>query len=226
MYLMSKTTLISNLFCCGHVLLKPEVHTSTRCEMASNICLLHFLKFLEGNVLVVDGKELSNLEQSQLVVTVSKHLWSAKAFKLLLLSSSERLLTVVSGWINYKPVTGCCVLTYSRGQQGLSCLVQTDERAAVVEITNIFDAGYRRKVSEHTVHRPLLRIRLTSQRAHANLYLPLNATTMDKSIRTDLNLQNTEHISKIWFHQIKRCKTDVCFPTRSPFAVFASHLWA
>ncbi|KAI4872592.1 hypothetical protein NFI96_002177 [Prochilodus magdalenae] len=52
----------------------------------------------------------------------------------------------------------------ARGQQMLSHLVQADRRPTVAQVTEIFNDGYERNVSQHTVHRTLLRMGLRSRR--------------------------------------------------------------
>ena len=52
----------------------------------------------------------------------------------------------------------------ARGQRRLSRLVRTYRRSAVAQVTENFNGGHRRNVSQFTVHRTLLRLGLRSRR--------------------------------------------------------------
>ena len=51
-----------------------------------------------------------------------------------------------------------------RGKRRLSRLIQTDRRSTVAQVTENFNGGHGRNVSQSTVHRTLLRMWLQSRR--------------------------------------------------------------
>ena len=113
-------------------------------------------------------KDVSDFDKGQIVMARRLGQSISKTAALVGCSRSavvRDLPKVVQGRKTGEPATGSDPrLIDARGERRLARVVRSNRRATVAQIAEKVNAGSDRKVSEHTVHRSLLRMGLRSRR--------------------------------------------------------------
>lgn len=115
------------------------------------------------------GKDLSDFEKGQIVMArrLGRSISSTAS---VVGCSRSAVVSTFQRWsrqgrlVNRRQGHGRPRLIDERGERRLARLVQSNRRATVAQIAQEVNAGSDRKVSEHTVHRSLLRLGLRSRR--------------------------------------------------------------
>ena len=115
------------------------------------------------------SKDLSNFDKGQIVMARQLDQSIAETARLVGCSRSV-VVSIYRQWseegqtTNRRQGVGRQRLIDVRGQRRLSRLVRTDRRSTVTQVTENFNGGHGRNVSQFTVHRTLLRMGLRSHR--------------------------------------------------------------